>query len=164
MLNDLDTAFGKSVHPGCPREAQNPRDLLGALIFRIDDLGKAHGIAQKGHLVQIQRVPDPGDHVFGPQLSGRNAADHIHFILFRRGHHKVRRADAGAAERLRIGGVSLHADDVEVVRHLRDGFGVQIDDGDVVLLFRENRRHGAAYLACTGNDDFHCRYPPMSKG
>ena len=75
----------------------------------------AHGIAQEGHLMQIQGIPDPGNHMFRPQFPGGDAADHVHLVLLRRGHHKVGRSDAGAPERLRIGGVSLDTDDIEVV-------------------------------------------------
>ena len=78
-------------------------------------MGKAHGIAQKSHLVQVQGIPDPGNDMLRTEFPGCDAADHIHLVLFRRGHHKVGRSDAGAPERLRIGGVSLDTDDIKVV-------------------------------------------------
>ena len=68
MLHDLDAALGKGVHPGSAREAQNPRDFLGALILRVDDLGQAHGVPQEGHLMQVQGIPDPGNHMFRPEF------------------------------------------------------------------------------------------------
>ena len=115
VFDDLDAALGKGIDPGCARETQNTGNLLGTLILRINDLRQTHGIPQESHLIQIQRITNPGNHMLCPQFTGCDAAYHVYFVLFRRGYHKVRRTDSGPPECLRISRVSLHTDDIEVI-------------------------------------------------
>ena len=105
-VDDLGAALGKGLDPNGAGEAQDARDLLGALVFGVDHPGEADSLPQKFHLRQILRIAHAGDDVLRPETARGQRADHVGLVALGHGHEDIGPGRAAFAQRVGIGGAA----------------------------------------------------------
>ena len=158
-VDDLGTALGEGVDPHGAGEAQDARDLLGALVFGVDQHRKADRVAQKLGLGQVFGIADAGDDVLRAEPLCREGADHVGLVALGHGHEDVCLRRAALAQRVGIGRTAEHADDVERIGYRLDRGRIAVDHRDVMALGLQALRDTQTDPACAGNNDFHKRPP-----
>ena len=155
VLHDLNAALGEGIDSGGTGEAQYARDLLGALVFGVYGYRQAKHLAQEFRLPQVFGVSYTRDDVLRAELARGDAADHVDLVLLGRGHEEIGLRRARAEQRLMVRRAALHAYDVKLVGEVGYGFGVAVDDRDIVPLLGEYFCNRVADLAGSYNNYFH---------
>ena len=155
VLNQLHTTFGKGLHLGDCRKAQNTGDVTGCFPFRIDVKGKSHLLLHKAELTLILDAAHPCDGILCPQFFGGHAGKDIDLIFAGSGNDQIR------LPRTRLllsgigGAVALDAQNVQLVcqslRHSR----TIIDCSNIMSLSGEMLRQCTPNLSYSDNHNPH---------
>ena len=164
VVEDLDAALGKGLDADRAGEAQDARDLLGALVLGVDDDRQADRLAQEFRLRQILRVADARDDVLRAEAPRGQRADHVHLVALRHGHEDVGALGAGLAQGVGVRRAAEAADHVQFVGGVLDRFGVAVDERDVVALGLQALGEDEADAARAGDDDLHTVNTFLEKG
>jgi hypothetical protein len=155
--HQLRPSAGEIQHLEGTRIVDQALDIIGYQLLRADQY--IHGqrlLREQPRMLEVLERTDPGD--FGGSMKqriGHLAGDHVGLVAAGDGQYHVRVVSAGLGKRFRIGGVTGHGTNVESILKILQHGRIFIDHGDVIRFVRQIRRHRAADLAGTQNDDLH---------
>ena len=158
----LHPAPGKGLHAEGGGYPQQPGDLSGCRVLRVDDQVHPDLPLEEIGLPIVLRIADTAYGVLGSQLLGDEAADNIQLIGARYRHHQVRPPDAGLPEHADGGSAALHAQNIQYALGVGKSLRVLVDEHQIMVLAAELLGQGVPHLAVADDDDPHICFPSLS--
>ena len=137
----------KGVHVGRGWEAEQPGNLQGGGIFRVDDRVDVQVLLQGGQVVGVGQVPNAGDGELGAQTLGGEGAEHVDLVQVGGGQDQIGVLHPGLPQHGGSGARALDAHHIQGVAGPVDGGVVLVDDGHVVVFPGEIGGQSGAHLA-----------------
>ena len=153
--DQLDKTAGKAFHAERSRHAEDPRDLLRAGEFGVDDHVKPDLAAQDRRVAEVFGVAHARDRVLGAELFRHQAADEVRLVVFGNGDDEVRLAHTRAQQHAGAGAVALHTHDVQGILGALERVRIQVNQRQVMFFACHLFCDRIADFADTHNNDFH---------
>ena len=153
--HQFHTAAAECLNVGGRREAQQAGNFNGRRIFGIDGHVNSQVTLEFLQRGVILRIADTGNGVLHAQLSGRQAADHVHFIHIGDRNQKIGIFSARFPQDRTGNSVSLDCHNIQYIRSTAQRLLIGVHNGDIVIFLHQLLCQSKANLAVAYNYNFH---------